>query len=157
MIKAIVYTSNTGFTKNYAELLSKELSLPCCSIEDAEKQIKKGDDIIFLGWLMAGSIKGLKKAKKTYNVRATAGVGMAEPTAENLSTLKKMNKLENTPCFYLRGGLDIDKLHGISKLILKTANSASAKKEGKEPSLCREDYVSTENLSELITWYKGNK
>lgn len=155
MIKAIVYKSNTGFTQKYAELLSQEISLPCCSIDEADKQLKKGDDIIFLGCIMAGSVKGLKKAKQKFSVCAAAGVGMTEATPEYLSTLKKMNKLESTPCFYLRGGFDVDKLSGISKLILNTARSASAKKEGK-PTLSREDYVSAENLCELIDWYKGN-
>ncbi len=157
MIKAIVYKSNTGFTKKYAELLSTETSLPHYSIEESDKHLQKDDKIIFLGCIMAGSIKGLRKAKQRYNIRAAAGVGMTEPSAEYLATLRKTNRLESMPCFYLRGGFDIDKLHGLSRLILSAANSAAAKKNGgNNTELNRADYVSSENLCELMDWYRRN-
>ncbi len=38
MIKAIVYQSKTGHTKEYAESLSKELKIPCYSVQDGKKK-----------------------------------------------------------------------------------------------------------------------
>ena len=76
-ISAIVYTTNTGYTKKYAELLSKHTGLPLYSLKDATK-LSKGEPIIYLGWLMAGVIKGYKRASKSFTVSAVCGVGMGE-------------------------------------------------------------------------------
>lgn len=64
MIKAIVYKSNTGHTEQYAHLLSDKLNIPCYSLREANRKLKKDDGIIYLGWLFAGKVKGLKKASK---------------------------------------------------------------------------------------------
>lgn len=37
MIQAIVYTSNTGSTEQYARLLGQEAGLPVCSLAEAKK------------------------------------------------------------------------------------------------------------------------
>lgn len=75
-MKGIVYTSNTGFTESYAKMLGNRLNLPVYSLSDAEKSIDKGSDIIYLGWLAAGIVKGYKKAAKRYTIKAVCGVGM---------------------------------------------------------------------------------
>ena len=41
MVKAIIYQSKTGHTKEYAEYLSKELSIPCYSVCEAKEKINK--------------------------------------------------------------------------------------------------------------------
>ena len=41
MIKAIVYKSNSGFTKEYALMLSKKLVLPVYDIKEANKSLCK--------------------------------------------------------------------------------------------------------------------
>ena len=60
-MEAIVYTSNTGTTKEYAELLGSKLSLPVYSLNEAKTNLKADSEIIYLGWIMASSIKGYKK------------------------------------------------------------------------------------------------
>lgn len=57
-MKAIVYTTNTGSTESYARLLSQETGLPAYSMAEAKTQLDRNDEIIYLGWLMANSIKG---------------------------------------------------------------------------------------------------
>lgn len=37
-----------------------------------------GSEIIYLGWIMAGGIKGYKEAAKLYKVRAVCGIGMGQ-------------------------------------------------------------------------------
>lgn len=76
MIKAVVYESNTGFTKRYAELFAAKLELPCYTIKEAAKNTEKGAEIVFFGWIYANKIKCLKKACKRWNVVCAAGVGM---------------------------------------------------------------------------------
>ena len=39
-MKAIVYTSQTGFTKRYAELLSEATGVPAWSAKEAAKQYR---------------------------------------------------------------------------------------------------------------------
>ena len=43
MIKAIIYQSKTGHTKEYAKSLSKELKIPCYSVQDAKEKVNKKD------------------------------------------------------------------------------------------------------------------
>jgi len=162
MISAIVYESNTGFTKKYAELLSAETSIPCYPL--AESKAREGDSIIFMGWLCAGKIKGYNKAAKKYNIRAVAGVGMQSPTAKALSDLIKQNGLGSTPAFYLQGGLNMQKLQGLNKIMFQTAAKVMSgkAKEGDEEAAKMvdmvnnvRDYVSPDNLSGLLDWYKS--
>ena len=77
-MKAIIYTSNTGSTAEYAQLLGKELNLPVHSLQKAKNKVPAGSEIIYLGWIMAGGIKGYNEAAKLYKVRAVCGVGMGQ-------------------------------------------------------------------------------
>ncbi len=65
----LVYTSATGFTARYAQLLSRKTGLPCLALERA-KELPGDTPVLYLGWLCAGGIKGLKKARKRLAVRA---------------------------------------------------------------------------------------
>ena len=60
---AIVYVSNTAHTERYAKMLADKLSLPLYELKEAKKKLKKGSEIIYMGWLFASSIKGYGKAK----------------------------------------------------------------------------------------------
>ena len=62
-MKAIVYTSNTGTTKEYAEIIEKKTIIPAYTLDEAEKVLSAGDEVIYLGWLMAGTIKDIKRQK----------------------------------------------------------------------------------------------
>ena len=55
---AIVYTSNTGSTKRYAELLSQMTGLPAFALGDAKDKLSANAGIIYLGWIMASGVKG---------------------------------------------------------------------------------------------------
>ena len=77
-MKAIIYTSNTGSTAEYAQLLGNELNLLVHSLQQAKNKVLSGSEIIYLGWIMAGGIKGYKEAAKLYKVRAVCGIGMGQ-------------------------------------------------------------------------------
>ena len=66
MIRAIVYTTNTGTSKEYAEILATKTDLSHMSLEEAKKKLPKGTQIIYIGWIMASEIKGYKEAKSRY-------------------------------------------------------------------------------------------
>ena len=60
MKTAIIYVSQTGFTKQYAEWLAEEVSGECMTIAEAEKKDLSGyDAVVFGGWCFAGTIKEL--------------------------------------------------------------------------------------------------
>lgn len=81
-MKAIIYTSNTGSTAEYAQLLGKELNLPVHSLQKAKNKVPAGSEIIYLGWIMAGGIKGYNEAAKLYKVRAICGIGIGQTVTQ---------------------------------------------------------------------------
>lgn len=162
---AIVYTSNTGYTAQYAFLLGEKTGLPVYSLEEAGKQIPDGSTVIYLGWLMAGQVKGYAKAAKKYPISAVCGVGMAV-TGSQLEDVRKTNAIpESIPVFTLQGGFDMRRLKGIYKLMMtvmtKTAGKALAEKENRTPEesdmlelmLHGGNRVCQENLREILLWY----
>lgn len=64
MPNAIVYTSNTGYTQQYALMLANQTGLPVYSLEESVARLPAGNSIIYLGWLMAGRVQGYPKAAK---------------------------------------------------------------------------------------------
>ena len=75
-MNAIIYTTNTGSTESYAKLLAQKTGLPVYSLAEAKKRVFAGAEVIYLGWIMAGSVKGYAEAAKRYRVRAVCGVGI---------------------------------------------------------------------------------
>lgn len=163
---AIVYTSNTGYTRQYAKLLGEETGLPVYSLDDAKKEVLPNKTVIYLGWLMAGKIKGYSKAAKLFKIAAVCGVGMGV-SGSQFEDIRKANSLpESLTVFTLQGGFDLQKLHGIYKFMMtvmaKTAGKGLAEKKNRTPD---EDEmldlltkggnrVSKENLQTVLNWYK---
>lgn len=57
----VIYNSKTGFTKRYAEWISKELGCECLKLDDAKnRELDEFDTIIFGGWACAGTVSKLK-------------------------------------------------------------------------------------------------
>ena len=90
--EAIVYTSNTGYTAEYARMLGESTGLPVYDLNAAAVQLKPGTEILYLGWLMAGAVKGYKAAAKRYRVCAVCGVCMGA-TGSQLEEVRKANAL----------------------------------------------------------------
>ena len=87
----IVYTSKTGFTREYAQMLGRAAGLPVCALDEATGKVGPGSDILYLGWLMAGHISGIDHAVKRFHVRAACGVGMTPPGDKVLQDLARSN------------------------------------------------------------------
>lgn len=166
MIKAIIYTSYTGSTAAYAKLLEEQINLPVYSLSEVKNRVPVGSEIIYMGWLMAGGIKGYKVATKRYSVCAVCGVGM-ERTGTQLDEVRKSNGIpSDTPLFTLQGGFDRQKLRGVYRFMMnimaKTAGKALAEKQNRTSEedemlsmmLHGEDRVSAENLSGILEWYR---
>lgn len=48
-MKAILYTSNTGFTARYAELLGQHTGLPVYTLSQAKRTLPAHAEVIYLG------------------------------------------------------------------------------------------------------------
>ena len=163
---AIVYTSNTGYTKQYAELLGKKTSLPVYELSKADKALPAKISILYLGWLMAGVVKGYKKAAQRFSVAAVCGVGMG-PAGSQDSDVRKNNAIpQEVPVFTLQGGFDRTKLHGIYRfmmgVMIKVMGSSLRKKENRTPEedamlemvTNGGDFVDVRQLDGVIAWYR---
>ena len=163
---AIVYKSNTGYTRQYARMLGSKTGLPVYSLDEAKQQLPAGNHVIYLGWLMAGAVQGYAKAAKRYHVQAVCGVGMGA-TGSQIQDLRKTNALPaSMPVFMLQGGFDITRLRGVYRLMMtimaKTAGKALANKIDRTPDedamlellLHGGSRVSEENLAAVMAWYQ---
>ena len=102
---AIVYTSNTGYTRQYALLLGAKTGLPVYALDEARKCLTPGCAILYLGWLMAGKVQGYAKANGRFRIAAVCGVGMGAPGSQN-EDIRKANALPlPCPCLPYRAGL----------------------------------------------------
>lgn len=161
-MKAIVYTSNTGYTARYAAMLARETGLPAYDLQAACRELPKGTPVIYLGWLMASMVMGYRKAAKRFIIKTVCGVGMCH-TGTLLSEVRKANRLpEKLPLFTLQGGMDHSRLTGIYKKMIQTLIWFMEK--AKDPSaddqlklqLIRDggDFVNIDNLSAVLDWWK---
>ncbi len=125
MNKVILYGSEYGSCKKYAEKLSQMLNIHACSY-DKIASLKNFDTVIYLGAIYAGDIKGLKKtvSKLKENVRLLViTVGLADP--EDLLYIRRIREKiqkqlppiqsERTRFYHLRGEMDYQSLSAIHK------------------------------------------
>ena len=104
MIQAVVYTSNTGSTEQYARLLGQETGLPVCSLTEARKTLSAGTQILYLGWVMAGSIQGYADAARLYRIPMICAVGM-EPAGKEQELRKKTASNRMRRCIPFRAAI----------------------------------------------------
>jgi hypothetical protein len=166
MITAIVYSSQTGFTKAYAGLLAEKTGLPAYRLSERPE----AQEVLYLGWLRAGKIVGLEEARKHYKTPCVCAVGMSPASESQTLRLRRENKvLGEDQLFYLQGGLDLARLKPPVRLVLKAICRSAAKKlsalssrtPGEEATLqmTRGPYsaVSADNLADVLAWYEKTK
>ena len=164
-MEAIVYTSNTGSSAQYARLLSQETGLPIYTLKDALKKLLRKSEIIYIGWIAASTIKGYAKAAKRYHIKAVCAVGMGQ-TGSQIEIVRKKSVIpSDIPLFTLQGNFDVKKLHGIyrpmMKIMVKITTKCLASKKDRTPEendmldmmLHGSERVKKENLSAMLDWY----
>ena len=150
-----VCASNTGFTRRYAEMLGKAAGLPVYDLA----QSPQGGSALYLGWLRAGKIHGLARARKKHLVTGCCAVGLTDrPPMEKLSA-----QLPEGKVFYLRGGYDHGGQHGLNRLMM-TAMIKSMERRPPEDAAAQgllraaregADFVTEEQLSPVEDWLRG--
>lgn len=160
----ILYFSQNGTTKRYAELLSEATGLPCTG---APAEIPFGERVILFGRVTAGKIQGYRYAFRHYDLQAVIAVGLA-PTGAQERELRKSNNLrDTTKLFTLQGGYYPDQLQGMEKRIMKLVTGHLIKTLQRKKDLTDADRdllellqkggdrVNRNNLSAVLKWYSG--
>lgn len=168
-MKAIVYTTNTGSSKAYADMLGAKTALPVYAWDDAVKTLDAGTEILYIGWLMAGAVVNLAKAQKRFSVRAVCAVGMTS-SKEMEDSVRTRNKLSaDMPLFLLQGAYDKTKLHGMYRFAMKIVGAALEKKIAAIPERNEEEEliltmlryggsgVKEEKLAGVLVWMAQNR
>ena len=158
---AIIYTTNSGSTRHYAKLLAHETGLPVYSLSEAKKAVCRNSESIYLGWIMAGAVKGYAQAAKLYNIRAVCGVGMTQTGTQIGVTRQKTRVPAEIPLFMLQGNFDLRRLRGAYRLLMRMMVRALEKKKDRTAEensmlamLCDGvDRVDARNLAAVLEWY----
>lgn len=161
--KAVVFSSNTGFTERYAKIFCEKTALPVYSLAEAKEKLEKGTKVVYFGWLMAGNVVGYKKAEKLFDVAAVCGTSLA-PTGALAENARKSCKLpKDFPVFTVQAGMDRKKLRGgygfgidmLTKIMSKKKNRTAEETAMLDLLINGGDFVSEENLADILEWYKN--
>lgn len=145
MNAVVIYNSQTGFTKKYAQWISEGAACECMDIKKAAKlDLKKYDSVVFGGWFMAGTISKINWFKKQIPGLLEAGkkvivyaVGASPEGNPDTPVLIERNlpasDFSGVKTFYCPGGLDYDSMKGFSRFAMKMlVKSLNSKKDASE-------------------------
>ena len=163
----IVYRSDTGFTREYAEMLAKAEKLKVCPLAEAQGKVGPGETVFFMGPLMAGHISGVDQAVKKFTVKGVCGVGMSPASPQVLETLSKANYVPDAPIFYLQGGWAPKKVSWLKRRMvgmatrsmreaLRDKGSRRTPEEDKQLDFLLHggSFVAFENLETIRAWMR---
>lgn len=139
----VVYKSVTGFTKEYAEMIAHELDCAMMDLKSATAvKLSDYDTVIFGGRMHAGTVDGLKNAKKLFQqsraVQFIVYATGAMPNSEAQDTINEMwsgnftpDELNEIPHFYMQGGLRYEKMPFGDKILMKAFAAVMSRKKDK--------------------------
>ncbi len=125
----VIYHSQTGFTKRYAEWIAGKCGADCCELSEAKKKnMDNYDAIIYGSWACAGGISKLSWFKgniskwegKKLIAFCVGGSPLENPEIE--PALKKNfseDERKKVSVFYCPGGFNYEKMSTTSKLMMK--------------------------------------
>ena len=138
----IIYTSQTGFTKKYAEWLAERMSGELLDLKDAQKKEAGFFDayqaIVYGGWAMAGNLVKSKwfldhaSAWKDKKLAMFCVGGSPNDNPDVAVSLHRMLTDEQRgyiKAFYCQGGFNYEKMNAPSRLAMKMFVGALKKKK----------------------------
>lgn len=166
----IIYGSQYGTTKCYAENLAEKTGISMVSYKDI-KDLSNSKTIIHMGALYAGGVKGLKNTIKILPKNANfiiVTVGLADVSDQkNTDNIKQSISKQvpkeifvKTKIFHLRGGIDYKKLSFKHKIMMrllynKVKNLSDEKKNAEvrvmiETFNQKVDFINYDDLNQII-------
>lgn len=176
MSKLIIYASQYGTTKQYAQKLSEQTEIPVSSYKDG-RDLSAYKCIIHMGGLYAGGVMGLKntiKALPKASKLVIVTVGLADVTdrqnIENIrmSISRQVPKelYDTVDIFHLRGGIDYSKLSFTHKTMMtlvynKVKNIPENKRSSEDRSMIetfnkKVDFINYDSLKPIIDYVREN-
>lgn len=138
----IIYTSQTGFTKKYAQWLADKVSGDLMDLKEAKKKrddfFESYDAICYGGWAMAEKIAKVKwfleKAEgwkdKRLAVFCVGGTPNGEPQADlMLKNALTEEQRKYIRIFYCQGGMNYEKMSAPTRVTMKMFVSAVRNKK----------------------------
>lgn len=149
----VIYTSQTGFTKRYAEWIAEAAGGDCLELSLAKKRdLSEYEAIVFGGWLCAGGISKIDWFKRNIEnwpgkklaVFCVGGSPMESPDIapflERSFTAAERARLK---AFYCPGGFNYEIMPAPSKLMMKMfAAALKAKKDKTEAEKAMAEMIS---------------
>lgn len=137
----VIYNSQTGFTKRYAQWIAEATGADCLELSAAKsKNIDAYEAIVFGSWACAGGINKLswfknnidKWADKKLVVFCVGGSPIDSPEIEPaLKRNFKESEFKKVSVFYCPGGFNYEKMSAPSKLMMKMFIKALKARKGK--------------------------
>ena len=109
----IVYSTQGGSSKRYAEWLAERLNVECSAADSIDAM---DTPVIFVGWRSGPMIAGLKDFSARENIIAAVCVGLERYDEKALDIIRKKNGIDQV--FYVRGGMDRSVLSFGQRLLL---------------------------------------
>lgn len=129
MKTVVIYNSQTGFTKRYAQWIAEATGADCLELSEAKKKsMATYEAIIFGGWACAGGISKLswfknnidKWSDKKLIAFCVGGSPIDNPEIEPaLKQNFKESEFKKVNVFYCPGGFNYEKMSTPSKLMMK--------------------------------------
>lgn len=137
----VIYNSQTGFTKRYAQWIAEAAGADCLELSAAKKKsLTAYEAIVFGGWACAGSISKIswfksnieKWADKKLIAFCVGGSPIDNPEIEPaLKRNFKESEWKKISVFYCPGGFNYEKMSAPSKLMMKMFIKALKAKKDK--------------------------
>lgn len=125
----VIYNSQTGFTKRYAQWIAEAAGADCMELSEAKKKSMDAyDAIVFGSWACAGGISKLgwfkgnmdKWADKKLIVFCVGASPIDSPEIEPAMNRNfKESERKRISVFYCPGGFNYEKMSASSKLMMK--------------------------------------
>lgn len=125
----VIYNSQTGFTKRYAQWIAEETGADCLELSQAKKKnLSEYEAIIFGSWACAGGISKLGWFKGNIDKWADKKliafcVGGSPADSPEVGPALKQNfkepEFKNVNVFYCPGGFNYEKMSAPSRLMMK--------------------------------------
>lgn len=171
----VVYKSKSGFAKQYAEWIAKELQ--CDLLENDKLKVDallKYKTIIYGGGLYAIGINGIQIIKKNYEKLKNKNLivyatGATPPREKDINKVWEENFTEEQNQyihkFYLRGGFDYNKLDAGNKILMTMLKSKLQKEKNPDEDVMGMlmafdkpvDFRDRDNIKPLVDYVKGLK
>ena len=154
----IVYVTQGGTSKRYAEWLAERLDARCVPAEDFEDD---NDPIIYVGWRSGPMIVGLKDFPCRDRIIAVVCVALERYDEKAMETIRTKNGIGDV--FYVRGGMDRSKLSFGQKLLLAAVsvkmllfNRSPEDREVRRIMDHGGDLSSPDQLDAVVEWFSND-